>query len=106
MGLGRDLAELDGIAERLRSAAAGGASPLDYPGLLVNDLGRAALSIRPEIAGALAALDEAGARVALVAGSGPTAVGLFEDIVAADRAADALPPRFAKAIVAAPETSR
>jgi 4-diphosphocytidyl-2C-methyl-D-erythritol kinase len=44
--------------------------------------------------------------VALVAGSGPTAVGLFEDIVAADRAADALPPRHAKAIVAAPETSR
>jgi 4-diphosphocytidyl-2-C-methyl-D-erythritol kinase len=106
LGLGRDLTELDALAERLRAAAGGGASPLDYRELLVNDLARAALSLRPEIAGAFAALDEAGARVALVAGSGPTAVGLFEDIVAADRAADALPPRFAKAIVAAPETSR
>ena len=44
--------------------------------------------------------------MALVTGSGPTAFGLFEDIVAADRAAEALPPRYAGAIVAAPETSR
>ena len=44
--------------------------------------------------------------VALITGSGPTACGLFEDIAAADRAADALPPRYANAIVAAPETSR
>ncbi len=62
--------------------------------------------MRPEIGAALAALREAGATVALVAGSGPTAFGLFEDIVAADRAAEALPPRHANAIVAAPETSR
>ena len=74
--------------------------------LLVNDLGEAALSLRPEIGAALAALEEAGAAVALVAGSGPTACGLFEDIVAADRAAEALPPRYANAIVAAPEASR
>ncbi len=80
-GLGRDLAELDAIDERLRAAAASGASPLDYPELLVNDLGEAALSLRPEIAEALAALREAGAEVALVTGSGPTAFGLFEDIV-------------------------
>jgi hypothetical protein len=40
-----------------------------------------------------------------VAGSGPTACGLFEDIVAADRAAAELPPRYAGAIVAAPEAS-
>ena len=66
----------------------------------------AALSLRPEIAAALSALEEAGAEVALVTGSGPTAFGLFEDIAAADRAADALPPRYANAIVAAPETSR
>jgi 4-diphosphocytidyl-2C-methyl-D-erythritol kinase len=51
-------------------------------------------------------LKEAGALVALVAGSGPTACGLFDDIVAADRAAEALPPRYANAIVAAPEASR
>jgi 4-diphosphocytidyl-2-C-methyl-D-erythritol kinase len=105
LGLGRDLAELDAIAERLRGATAAGASPLDYRELLVNDLARAAQSLRPEIGAALAALEEAGAAVALVAGSGPTACGLFEDIVAADRAAEALPPRYANAIVAAPEAS-
>ena len=98
--------ELDAIAGRLRAAAGGGASPLDYPELLVNDLGQAALSLRPEIAAALSALEEAGAVVALITGSGPTACGLFEDIAAADRAADALPPRYANAIVAAPEMSR
>jgi 4-diphosphocytidyl-2C-methyl-D-erythritol kinase len=55
---------------------------------------------------ALEALQGAGAAATLVTGSGPTACGLFEDIVAADRAADALPPRYANAIVAAPEASR
>ena len=106
LGLGRDLAELDAVADQLRAAAAGGGSPLDYPELLVNDLGEAALSMRPEIGAALTVLREAGATVALVAGSGPTAFGLFEDIAVADRAAGALPPRHANAIVAAPEASR
>jgi 4-diphosphocytidyl-2-C-methyl-D-erythritol kinase len=106
LGLGRDLAELDAIAKELRAAAGGGESPLHYAELLVNDLGQAALSLRPEIAAALSALQEAGAKVALVTGSGPTAFGLFEDIAAADRAAAALPPRYANAIVTAPETSR
>ncbi len=106
LGLGRDLDELHAIGGRLRAAAGGGASPLRYPELLVNDLGQAALSLRPEIAAALSALEEAGAEVALITGSGPTACGLFEDIAAADRAADALPPRYANAIVAAPEMSR
>jgi 4-diphosphocytidyl-2-C-methyl-D-erythritol kinase len=101
LGLGRDPEELDAIASRLRVAATAGASPLSYPELLVNDLAQAALSLRPEIAAALAALEQAGAAVALVTGSGPTAFGLFEDIVAADKAAAALPPRHANAIVAA-----
>ena len=68
------------------------ASPLEYAELLVNDLEQAAVSLRPEIAEALDALEEVGARRALVTGSGPTAFGLFDDIVAADRAAAALPP--------------
>jgi 4-diphosphocytidyl-2-C-methyl-D-erythritol kinase len=105
LGLGRERRELDAIADELRRVAAGGASPLEYAELLVNDLGEAALSLRPEIQAALAALEEAGAGATLVAGSGPTAFGLFEDIVAADRAARALPPRYAGAIVAAPERS-
>ncbi len=100
LGLGRSAAELDAIAARLRDAAAGGASPLAYADLLVNDLAAAALSLRPEIGEAIAALERAGAARALVAGSGPTAFGLFADLPAADRAAAALPPRFAAALVA------
>jgi 4-diphosphocytidyl-2-C-methyl-D-erythritol kinase len=106
LGLGRGRAELDAIAGELRTAAGDGESPLRYAKLLINDLSEAALSVRPDIAAAMSALEEVGASVALVAGSGPTACGLFEDIAAADRAASALPPRYAKAIVATPETSR
>ena len=104
LGLGRDRAEIAKACRRLREAAESGASPLDYSDLLVNDLERAAISLRPEIAGALEALSEAGAQRSLVTGSGPTAFGLFADIVAADRAAAALPPRYAAAIVTAPDS--
>jgi 4-diphosphocytidyl-2-C-methyl-D-erythritol kinase len=102
LGLGRSAEELDELTGRLRAAAASGASPLDYTDLLVNDLEQAAVSLRPEIAEVLAALEEAGAARALVSGSGPTAVGLFADIAEADAAASALPPRYANAIVSAP----
>ncbi len=106
LGLGRDQDELDQIEDRLRLAAAGGASPLDYPELLVNDLEQAAVSLLPAVAEALSALEEVGARRALVTGSGPTAFGVFDDIVAADRAAAELPPRYANAIVTAPHRLR
>jgi 4-diphosphocytidyl-2-C-methyl-D-erythritol kinase len=105
MGLGRSPAELEALGDELRAAADGGASPLDYPQLLVNDLAEASLSLRPEIGAALGALEEVGAALALVCGSGPTAFGLFADVVAAERAASELPPRYANAIVAAPETA-
>jgi 4-diphosphocytidyl-2-C-methyl-D-erythritol kinase len=103
LGLGRGLEELERVAEELRAASAGGASPLAYTELLRNDLAGAARLLRPDIAAALAALADVGAAATLVSGSGPTAFGLFEDIVAADRAAAELPPRFANAIVAAPD---
>jgi 4-diphosphocytidyl-2-C-methyl-D-erythritol kinase len=106
MGIGREAEELDAIASDLRGAASRGESPLAHRELLVNDLERAALSLRPEIAGALGALRDAGAEVALVTGSGPTAFGIFEDIAAADAAAGALSPRFAGAIVAGPDPER
>jgi 4-diphosphocytidyl-2-C-methyl-D-erythritol kinase len=89
LGLGRAAAELDELAQRLREAAGAGASPLDYPELLVNDLTDPALSLRPEIGEALAALRAAGAPVAILSGSGPTAVGLFPDLDAAREAAAA-----------------
>jgi len=106
LGLGRDRSELAALAARLRDAAGAGASPLSYADLLANDLQHAALSLRPEIAAALDALTEAGAGRALVTGSGPTAFGLFEDFAAAERAAEALSPRFAYALVAAPVEAR
>jgi 4-diphosphocytidyl-2-C-methyl-D-erythritol kinase len=52
-----------------------------------NDLAAAALSLRPEIARTLAALEEAGALAAQVTGSGPTAFGVFASPLEADNAA-------------------
>lgn len=101
LGLGRPAAELDELESQLRRAAGAGASPLDYADLLANDLENAALSLQPEIAEALAALDEVGAHRSLVTGSGPTAVGVFADLDRAERAAAALPPRYGEAIVTA-----
>jgi 4-diphosphocytidyl-2-C-methyl-D-erythritol kinase len=102
LGIGRPSQELGAARELLHELAGGGASPLDYAERLVNDLEPAALSLRPSISEALDALREAGAAAALVTGSGPTAFGLFADIADADRAAAALPPRYAGAIVASP----
>jgi 4-diphosphocytidyl-2-C-methyl-D-erythritol kinase len=90
LGLGRPAEELDELARRLHKAAGAGASPLDYPDLLVNDLEPAARSLRPEIGGALDELRAVGAPVALLTGSGPTAFGLFADLAAAEEAASRL----------------
>jgi 4-diphosphocytidyl-2-C-methyl-D-erythritol kinase len=103
LGLGRSAQELDELEGRIRDAAGAGRSPLEYADLLVNDLEQAALSLRPQIREAVEALTEAGAEVALVTGSGPTAFGLFADLAAADEASFELAPRWAGAIVSAPE---
>jgi 4-diphosphocytidyl-2-C-methyl-D-erythritol kinase len=96
--LGRPQAELEELAARLREAAGAGASPLSYAELLVNDLEPAALSLRPDVGEALEALRRAGAPLAVLSGSGPTAVGLFADLAAARAAAAELD---AEAIVCA-----
>lgn len=88
LGLGRSAGELDDLASQLRATAGTGVSPLSYPELLVNDLEPAARSLRPGIGDALAALRGAGARHALLTGSGPTAFGLFESIAVARNAAE------------------
>jgi 4-diphosphocytidyl-2-C-methyl-D-erythritol kinase len=102
LGLGRPRGELRELRARLREAASPGASPLDYAELLVNDLQPAAISLRPEIDAAMAALADAGARRALVTGSGPTAFGLFSDLEEAERAAEALLSKWADTMVATP----
>jgi 4-diphosphocytidyl-2-C-methyl-D-erythritol kinase len=101
LGLGREPGELDELAERLRAVAGDGASPLSYPELLVNDLEPAALSLRPDVGDALSALRAAGAPVAILSGSGPTAVGLFADLASARSAADALDPGLEAIVCAA-----
>jgi 4-diphosphocytidyl-2-C-methyl-D-erythritol kinase len=87
LGLGRDDAELADLAVRLRQAVDAGASPLDYRDLLTNDLEPAALSLRPDIGDALAALRQVDAPLAFMSGSGPTAVGLFPTLADAESAA-------------------
>lgn len=73
LGLARGEQELTEIAERVREYAH------DLPDeLRVNDLEPAAVSLCPSIAGALADLRAAGARAALVSGSGPTTYGIFD----------------------------
>jgi 4-diphosphocytidyl-2-C-methyl-D-erythritol kinase len=102
LGLGRPREELLALRARLREAASAGASPLEYAELLINDLQPAAVSLRPEIAAAVAALTDAGAWRALITGSGPTAFGLFSDLEEAERAAEALSSRWADTMVATP----
>jgi 4-diphosphocytidyl-2-C-methyl-D-erythritol kinase len=90
LGLGREEAELDAIAEELRTAAGAGASPLAYAALLVNDLEPAARSLRPDIGDALDALHAAGAPAVFLSGSGPTCVGLFATLADAEATAATL----------------
>ncbi len=61
-GLARGADELAELERRVREAAGAGASPLDYGELLRNDLEAPAVSLAPEVADALDALRDAGAR--------------------------------------------
>ena len=100
LGTTRGGDELAAARRALVAAAAAGAHPLEYAELLVNDLAPAALSLRPSIGVALELLVEVGAPVAIVTGSGPTAVGLFEGRDEAVAAATELRADGHEAIVA------
>jgi 4-diphosphocytidyl-2-C-methyl-D-erythritol kinase len=67
----------------------------DVAALMANDLEEAALGLRQEISGTLAALRAAGALQAQVTGSGPTAFGLFPHRAAAEEAAAGIPGALA-----------
>jgi 4-diphosphocytidyl-2-C-methyl-D-erythritol kinase len=87
--IGSTRARLD--AHSLRTLA--GAPLADLAAALENDLERAALSLRPELAAELEALREAGALAARITGSGPTAYGVFATRAAAEHAAAGLQSR-------------
>jgi 4-diphosphocytidyl-2C-methyl-D-erythritol kinase len=105
LGSPRGGAELEAIRRRLRDAVDEGGSPLDYRENLVNDLQAAAISLRPEIEDALRALEQAGAAHAMVAGSGPTAFGLYPTVDQAAAAAAELRGRFPDVIATGPLTT-
>ncbi|MGP0103642.1 MAG: 4-(cytidine 5'-diphospho)-2-C-methyl-D-erythritol kinase [Solirubrobacteraceae bacterium] len=75
--LARTHRELEERRLELRAALEHGASLPAATELLHNDLQRAAVSLCPQIADALAQARDAGAELALVSGSGPTVLGLF-----------------------------
>jgi|GEM_PF-133476 4-diphosphocytidyl-2-C-methyl-D-erythritol kinase len=77
LALVRSRRELEERGAELRAALAQGAPLPAATELLHNDLQRAAVSLCPQIADALAQAREAGAELALVSGSGPTVIGLF-----------------------------
>jgi 4-diphosphocytidyl-2-C-methyl-D-erythritol kinase len=92
-------------------AVFGRGDPLPLAGdLLHNDLQRAAVSLRPEIAQALRDARQAGAERQLISGSGPTVLGLFtgprdaphSGPALAEQAATALRERVPAALSAAP----
>jgi 4-diphosphocytidyl-2-C-methyl-D-erythritol kinase len=85
LGLPRDAASLQERLTAVREALP------DLPSTVaVNELEPAARSLRPDIDEALAVAREAGARHALLSGSGPTVLGLFAAPEAARRAAERL----------------
>jgi 4-diphosphocytidyl-2-C-methyl-D-erythritol kinase len=112
LGLGRGADELASCHDRVRETLAGvsevpGVSAMLSPELMVNDLQPAALSLRPELSGALDAARDAGCDHAMVCGSGPTVIGVFIGAGAGARARTAagdpvLRARFARTAAASP----
>jgi 4-diphosphocytidyl-2-C-methyl-D-erythritol kinase len=99
-----DASPAAGSSPRAAGSPAAPRPPLP-PDLLVNDLEPAARSLCPSIDDALAAARSAGGDHALVSGSGPTVVGIFDGPdgpAAAEAAARELRTRFPGAVAAHP----
>jgi 4-diphosphocytidyl-2-C-methyl-D-erythritol kinase len=77
LGLARTAGALEELKGALRAALARGAPLPSATELLHNDLQRAAVSLRSEIANTLREVRGAGADIELLSGSGPTVIGLF-----------------------------
>jgi 4-diphosphocytidyl-2-C-methyl-D-erythritol kinase len=96
-GLPRDAADL---AARLREVSTAAADLPDE--LIANDLEPAARALCPDIDEALHTARSVGARHALVCGSGPTVIGLFDDLRSARGAAARLSERTPRPLAVAP----
>jgi 4-diphosphocytidyl-2-C-methyl-D-erythritol kinase len=81
--LARPRHALEELRAQLHDALAHGAVLPAARELLHNDLQRAAVSLCPQIIGALTQAREAGAEPALVSGSGPTVLGIFAPTLSA-----------------------
>lgn len=93
LGLGRDPEELAELDRTVRAD----------PELLGNDLEAAALHLCPPVGPALDAVRDAGARIAMVSGSGPTVFGVFDHGARAEHAAAHLRAHgYPRAVAAAP----
>ncbi len=90
LGLAREDDELAHARNQMARALELGAPLPSARELLHNDLQPAALSLLPQLGEALAAIDDAGAELALLSGSGPTVLGLFGHANAAGRVQRAL----------------
>jgi 4-diphosphocytidyl-2-C-methyl-D-erythritol kinase len=86
LALPRSAEDLAALHEALTAAI----PPGPTPELIVNDLQPAALSLAPQIGDALAASRHAGADHAIVCGSGPTVIGIFDGADGERRAAAAV----------------
>ncbi|HEY4896876.1 MAG TPA: hypothetical protein VII01_12390 [Solirubrobacteraceae bacterium] len=109
LGLARSTGELQDRGRELYSALEHGAPLAAASELLHNDLQRAAVSLRPDIAAVLREARAAGAELSLLSGSGPTVLGLFAHagsagggVELARLAATGLASRVAGAFSAAP----
>jgi 4-diphosphocytidyl-2-C-methyl-D-erythritol kinase len=102
LALARPAHELAELRRSLHAALQAGAPLPADAALLHNDLQAAAVSLCPAIEGALEEARGAGARHALVSGSGPTVLGLFADPADADAAAASLSTRNPAPISATP----
>jgi 4-diphosphocytidyl-2-C-methyl-D-erythritol kinase len=93
--LGHPRKRLDHACRDLKEAVTtAGYDLLEIRPMLHNDLQAAALDLAPQAQPALDLLAEAGARVASLSGSGPTAFGLFENAEDAEAARAAIAPRW------------
>lgn len=99
--LGHARKHLDHDCRNLQEAVTtSGYAPLEFATMLQNDLQHAALELAPHAGPALTLLREAGAHVALLSGSGPTAFGLFDSEEEAEAARTALAPRWSGETIA------